>query len=591
MIETGVSPPAKPAAFVWHLLKEQPRAPLALALASVMYALGMYVFMPYFLKVILDQAASSPLQNAWSALTVPVLCYVGIWVVMAANFRSVDFIRLRWFSAVRAQVAGSMFQRAAGQSSRFFQDHFAGSVANRINELANGVVSLLHKMDDQFGVVLALFAALAAMYWVHPMFAGILLLWAAMFVCITAHFLKRIDRISRHLAGQTSNVAGHIVDSLSNVAVIRLFARRRHEEALLNGQLGYRRALERAMDWYILRMRIWHDVSVIAFISALLAVMVHLLSQGRITPGDFAMLLGIAVSSFQVLWFVSDQLVGFMQEWGKCGEALKLLGSHLQVQDMAGAPALRVAAGGVEFRDVGFSYHRRTRVFGGKNVTIAPGQKVGLVGASGSGKTTFAHLLLRLYDIDEGRILIDGQDIREVTQESLHSRIAMIPQDTTLFHRSLQDNIRYGRLGASDDEVFEAARVAHCDEFIQALPDGYATLVGDRGVKLSGGQRQRISIARAILKDAPILILDEATSALDTVTERYIQEGLAVLMHGRTTIAIAHRLSTLAGMDRVLVFNAGRIVEDGTHADLLRVDGRYARLWRMQADGILPEHV
>jgi ATP-binding cassette subfamily B protein len=238
---------------------------------------------------------------------------------------------------------------------------------------------------------------------------------------------------------------------------------------------------------------------------------------------------------------------------------------------------------------VSFRYQRNRQLFKNKSLAIAAGQKVGLVGVSGSGKTSFVNLILRTYEVEQGRILIDGQDIARVTQESLHQAIAMIPQDTSLFHRSLMENIRYGKLDASDAQVMAAARQANCDEFIDKLPQGYAAMVGERGVKLSGGQRQRIAIARAILKDAPILILDEATSALDSVTERTIQDTLQSLMQGRTTIVIAHRLSTLAQMDRILVFGGGTIIEDGTHEGLLAAGGEYARMWRMQASGFLPE--
>jgi ATP-binding cassette subfamily B protein len=223
------------------------------------------------------------------------------------------------------------------------------------------------------------------------------------------------------------------------------------------------------------------------------------------------------------------------------------------------------------------------------NVTIQSGSKTGLVGFSGSGKSTFVNLILRFFDVSSGKILIDWQDIKQVTQDSLRQSIALIPQDTSLFHRSLMENIRYGRLEATDEEVFEVSKQAHCDEFIRQLPEGYQTLVGERGIKLSGGQRQRIAIARAMLKKAPILILDEATSALDSVTEKYIQESLHELMTGCTTIVIAHRLSTLAEMDRILVFSKGSIVEEGTHQQLLALNGHYAKMWKMQAGGFLPD--
>ena len=250
---------------------------------------------------------------------------------------------------------------------------------------------------------------------------------------------------------------------------------------------------------------------------------------------------------------------------------------------------MQIRQGSIHFNDVSFTYPEGLSVFNHLEVTIEPRQHVGLVGFSGSGKSTFVNLILRLFEPTDGRIEIDQQNILDVTQDSLRENISMIPQDPQLFHRSLMENIRYGRLEATDEEVIAAAEAAHADEFIRQTEQGYDSLVGERGVKLSGGQRQRIAIARAILKDAPILILDEATSSLDSITEKHIQAGLEYLMQGRTVVVVAHRLSTVAHMDRILVFDQGEIVEDGSHADLLKRDGHYARLWNMQAGGFLPE--
>ena len=286
---------------------------------------------------------------------------------------------------------------------------------------------------------------------------------------------------------------------------------------------------------------------------------------------------------------MSFQLSVFTRELGTVSDALKLITKGHGIVDVPRAAKLQVKQGNIQFEHVVFAYQKRRLVFRNLNVMIPAGQKVGLVGFSGSGKSTFVNLILRFYDLRRGQILIDGQNIAEVTQESLRKQIAMIPQDPSLFHRSLLENIRYGRANATDEEVIHAADLAHCHEFIGQLEEGHHTLVGERGIKLSGGQRQRVAIARAILKNAPILILDEATSSLDTVTEKLIQESLTRLMHNRTTIVIAHRLSTLVDMDRILVFHKGSIVEDGTSTCLLNMNGHFTTLWEMQTNGFLPE--
>ncbi|MDK3155659.1 ATP-binding cassette domain-containing protein [Kamptonema cortianum] len=291
----------------------------------------------------------------------------------------------------------------------------------------------------------------------------------------------------------------------------------------------------------------------------------------------------------EFLWKMAQEFSKFSKLQGRIRQDLADLMVAPEIEDRVGAKELSLTRGEITFDKVHFQYKGAEPLFQQKSATIQPGQKVGLVGYSGSGKTTFVNLILRLYDVASGHIMIDGQNIQEVTQDSLHRVIGMIPQDPSLFHRSLMENILYGRPGATQKEAMEAAKRAHAHEFIESLSEGYDSLVGERGVKLSGGQRQRIAIARAILKNAPILILDEATSQLDSVTESYIQDSLWELMQGKTTIVIAHRLSTLLHMDRILVFDKGKIVEDGTHNDLLTKGGLYKTLWDAQVGGFLPE--
>ncbi len=290
-----------------------------------------------------------------------------------------------------------------------------------------------------------------------------------------------------------------------------------------------------------------------------------------------------------IMWWTMSVVDEFNRAVGKCKQSLSYLITPFEIKDKEDATILNCNKGEIVFDKVKFDYKGTNPLFEDKSIIVHPSQKVGLVGYSGSGKSTFVNLILRLYEVNDGRILIDNQDIKNVTQDSLRQNIAMIPQDPTLFHRSIMENIAYGKINATKLEVIEAAKKAHADDFINKLPDGYASLVGERGVKLSGGQRQRISIARAILKDAPILILDEATSQLDSITENYIQDSLFKLMENKTTIVIAHRLSTLLHMDRILVFDQGKIVQDGSHQELLVQEGLYRNMWNAQVGGFLPE--
>ena len=329
-------------------------------------------------------------------------------------------------------------------------------------------------------------------------------------------------------------------------------------------------------------------MSLVVFGSGMMVACVLGWQKGLITLGDIATIMGLSFNFTANAWNLSFGIIHVMESLGYLNDSLKTLIKPHSVSDAPDAPALCVEQGAIEFRHVHFEYENKA-VFTDLNLQIKAGQRVGLVGHSGAGKSTLINLIQRFYDIQSGEILIDGQNIARVTQSSLRRNIAVIPQDTSLFHRSIMDNIRYGRLDASDEEVLEAAKKAHAHGFIEELPEGFETHVGERGVKLSGGQRQRIAIARAILKDAPILILDEATSALDSESEQEIQAALQNLMADKTVIAIAHRLSTIQNLDRLLVMKEGRIIEDGAHGALLAGGGVYQKLWAMQSGGFLPE--
>jgi ATP-binding cassette, subfamily B, bacterial len=338
---------------------------------------------------------------------------------------------------------------------------------------------------------------------------------------------------------------------------------------------------------YVERMRVLHDLALWLMAGGMLAWTLHLWSEGRVSPGDVILTLAMA---FRILHGSRDlafALVNATQFIARIADSIQVIGENHRVVDEPGARPLIHLGGSIEFDNVDFSYPTGHQVFDDFNLSIEPGQRVGLVGPSGAGKSTLIGLVQRLADVDGGRVLIDNQDIRAMTQDSLRAAIAVVPQDILLFHRSALENIRYARPEATDEEVLAAARAARCDDFIRALPEGYDTIVGERGMKLSGGQRQRLGIARALLKDAPIVVLDEATSALDSASEIEIQRALEVLMCGRTVLAIAHRLSTVSKFDRVIVLQQGRIVEDGPPAELRRRRGFFDRMCRLQEDNIV----
>ena len=488
------------------------------------------------------------------------------------------------------------------QSWTFFQNDFAGRIANRVLQTGPAMrESMVMAFDAAWYIIVYGSSALVLLASVDWRLTPPILLWFACYAGILRFFVPRLRERSRIVSEMRSTLTGRIVDSYTNILTVKLFSRARDEDAFvresIDSHTGAFRDQTRMITGYVSMLALMNA----ALIVGTAALAIWQWSAGRISVSGVAMVMPLTWQITNMSGWVARSVTSIFENIGTVQDGMKSIAVERQMPDPPGARELRVTRGEIRFEDLHFDYGRQRRldrggVLHGIDLRIAPGERVGLVGHSGAGKSTLVNLLLHFYDPEQGRILIDGQDIATVTQESLRTQIAMVTQDTSLLHRSIRDNIRYGRPQATQAMIEDAARRAEAHDFIVGLEDwherrGYDAHVGERGVKLSGGQRQRVALARVILKNAPILVLDEATSALDSEVEAAIQSQLDGLMEGRTVIAIAHRLSTIARMDRLVVLDHGRIVESGTHADLLARGGTYARLWRRQSGGFTPELV
>jgi ATP-binding cassette subfamily B protein len=480
-----------------------------------------------------------------------------------------------------------------GHSVAFFDNDFAGRLAQKQMQTARAVTDVASEMVNVVAFALAsILGSAAFLVSVDAWGAVALILWLLSYLVLIKFFLPRIRAKSGARASARAMITGQVVDTITNIKTVKLFAHAEHEDrAALGAMAGFR---DRALDFGVVSSTFRMSLMVIAGVLPVILVggSIMLWRQGQATPGDVAAAGAIAMRLSQMTGWVSMALMGIWGSVGEVEDGMKTLSPPHALTDAPDAVPLDRVAGRVDFDHVGFAYGRDAGGLQDVDLHIRAGEKVGIVGASGAGKSTMVALLLRLYDVEKGAIRIDGQDLRHVTQESLRRQIGMVTQETAMFNRSARDNILYGRPGATQPEIEAAARAAEAHDFILTLQDhagrkGYDAHLGERGVKLSGGQRQRIALARAFLKDAPILVLDEATSALDSEVEAQVQDALVRAMKGKTVLAIAHRLSTIAELDRIVVMDDGQIVEQGSHAQLLARGGLYARYWNRQSGGFL----
>ena len=576
--------------YIYHHAKQFKMSLFTACMLSVIWAIDLSI-RPYVFKIILNRIAENSNQAVFSYIGLPSLIYLCMSLILVSACRCYDyFVDINMLPQLRQEIFKSSFKILLNKSYIYYHLNFSGSLSNKINDLTYSIPKIIMMIIDSFfSFILALFIAIFVLWQVNMIFALIMIVWSVLFLTISLTYSQQLCTLAALWCEQVAIITGKIVDSLSNILSIKLFAGNTQETRLLTYDLEKAVKADRALSWSYFWVWFYYGYSFVLVEGINFYFLLKGREAGWITVGDFIIVLTINLSILDTLRVVTKDLSEFLKLFGRISQALHTLESIPDIQDQENAMIMAVVEGEIKFHNVAFSYHPHN-VFDFKTLTIPAGQKVGLVGYSGGGKSTFINLILRLYDVSTGFITIDGQNITTVTQDSLHEQIAVIPQDPSLFNRTLIENIRYGKINASDEEVMAAAHLAQIDKFIDQLPAGYNTNVGERGIKLSGGQRQRVAIARAILKNAPILILDEATSQLDSITENDIQNSLWSLMQNKTTLVIAHRLSTLLNMDRLLVFYQGSIVEDGTHQELLAKNGYYTKLWLAQVGGFLLDH-
>lgn len=591
--ETKIKIPQHPIKFIVFTSKPYKKWAF-LAILSVILAASISTSTAYIFRKLVDSANSVAQNNLEGAniVLIWVIAYAGLELIRALLYRSSGFTGSMWITGLEAHGYNKLFEYMSRHSQSYFNDRFAGSLVNDIstanNRSSDNVESFLwNYLPTTIRFIISFILIYVTNIWVALVFA----VWIIFLVPLNFWLAKKKSGLSQTEAKLSSELKGKAVDAASNMSTVHQYAQREWEVSRLGTAIeSYRVAGIKSWhfgEWILLL----NNFLLAGFTFSTLLLTFYFWQNSSLSIGVFVMVLTLTISMTDDLTFIGNNMNRFAKNYGEAKKGLlEILQVH-EIKDRKDAKEMIVTAGEISVENVTFNYGENNKaVMTGLNLNIPKQQRVGIVGTSGAGKTTLIKLLLRQHEVTSGEIKIDGQNINNVTLDSLRKNIGIVPQEPLLFHRSIKENIRYGKLDATDEEVERAAELAQANEFIKNLPKGYETTVGERGVKLSAGQKQRVAIARAILKNAPILILDEATSALDSESEVLIQKALEELMKNKTVIAIAHRLSTLSEMDRIIVMKSGQIIEDGQHSNLLKnTDGMYAKLWNHQAGGFITE--
>lgn len=582
--------PNKLLPFIWRYLKTKKWCLFGITFVVVVEAIEISLN-PYLLKVLINTVLqySHDQTKLVAAIAIPAAIYIALPMILNVGLRFYQYINLQLYPYIKASVGKDVFKYLLHHSHNFFQNAYTGSLTKKIGDIIeiDSLISMAEEFYSRF--IALLFACITLFVTVNPLFGFILLFWSICFIYYSYMANKKSESFARQYSEDGAKVGGSIADSIANIMSTKLFGNIPNEVSKVESDIDSLVKSDRALQWYILKMSFVQGTGVTLLIACMVIGLIYCRLHEWVSVGDFALVLILSMSMLKIVYSIGRDMQKFSKLIGTCNQALTFIRAPHEITDMPCALPIQIKQGEIKFENVTFQYEKNNPLFTNLDVTINPGEKVGLVGYSGGGKSTFIKLILRLIDTQSGKITIDNQDIKCVTKQSLRKQIGTIPQESDLFHRTIMENIRFAKMDATDDEVIIAAKKARCHEFIIELPDQYQSLVGEKGVKLSGGQRQRIAIARAFLKNAPILILDEATSSLDSITERYIQESLHEVIRNRTTIVIAHRLSTLKDMDSILVFVRGKIVEDGSLDSLLaNKESHFYKLWHMQAGGFIP---
>ena len=582
--------PGTPFGFLRFLVLRHYRGQLSGFVACVALATMIEAMSPYVLGQMINVLTESVQAGSgdWGAVAPYVLLFAFVWYVPAVVVRCAEVIDIYMSPRMRGLAQKYLFSYLMGHSPRYFQENFAGKLGQKIKQAGQASVSLLNILAFECVRILILLTVggvlLAAQ---NGFYAAILFGWAGVYLAVVTYLARRCVLLSKAFSDEVSTSTGKLIDAISNADLVRAFARAAFERRFLSRYLANEMNASQSLRWFLIVMRLFMSTAMLVLLLGLVVISMRDALSGAISIGAFTMIFFLGTMIARSIQELSYRMLDFFEQLGTLAEALDLVTQPHEITDRPDATALMVNKGEIVFENISFAHADGHPVFQGLHLRILEGEKVGLVGKSGAGKSTLVKLLRRQFEPQSGRILVDGQDVAHVTWDSVNEAIAEVQQMPGVFHRPVRDNIRYSKPDADERLVVSAAKDAHAHDFITGREAGYDTIVGEQGIKLSGGERQRVAIARALVKDAKILVLDEATSSLDSESEHLIQEALFELMKGRTVIAIAHRLSTIIGMDRIVYLENGKIIEEGSHAELVTRNGPYAQLWNRQVGGFI----